>query len=116
MLFVAELQTRQPCIRWDAKEPHCQEISSSKQNSSHLYQLPIIGVQTDEQWDYIDDVRTSNDTRVSLENNAGYTALLTGMNQVCMHAWVCLCALACVPVPVLVPACLCLVRLNGVSA
>lgn len=42
----------------------------------------MLAVQTNETWDYIDDSRMGVDTRIGLENNAGYTALLTAMNQV----------------------------------
>ena len=50
-------------------------------------------LQDNESWDYLDDVRAGNDTMVSLENNAGYTALLTAMNQVspCGIPWMLVC-------------------------
>lgn len=31
--------------------------------------------------DLLKDVRDSNDTRVSIENNAGFTSVLAGLNQ-----------------------------------
>lgn len=33
-------------------------------------------------WDFFDDNRGSNDTWVSIDNNAGFTGALAGLNQV----------------------------------
>ena len=39
-------------------------------------------VQDPRTWDYFEDVRASNDTWVSIDNNAGFQGALAGLNQV----------------------------------
>lgn len=51
----------------------------------HLLQMLTVAdvrAQASRQWDFMLDQRQSNDTMVSLVNNAGITGLLTAMNQV----------------------------------